>query len=136
MENIKLSDQELEKIDSEVMNAISGGNAFMDKSKELATKAGNAFMALPKRTRRQIYALGGIAAFAAVAEGADQIIFKGKGTEKVVNLTGEALKSIGKGFEYASYGINWAGEQMANVKCARGKNPSLTESGDDLANTQ
>lgn len=109
-ENLEAKNKELEKIDEEAFEAIAGGSA-----KDVANTALAKWKKVPKGLRYATYA----AAATALAAGADQIIFKGKGTEKVVNLTGKGLEYIGEGLGYAGHGINWVGEKMANAKLAR-----------------
>jgi len=102
-ENLEAKNKELEKIDEEAFEAIAGGSA-----KDVANTALAKWKKVPKGLRYATYAAAAIG----VAEGADQIIFKGKGTEKVVNLAGIGLN-------YTGQGLSYLGDKMANAKIAR-----------------
>lgn len=109
-ENLEAKNKELEKIDEEAFEAIAGGSA-----KDVANTALAKWKKVPKGLRYATYAAAAIG----VAEGADQIIFKGKGTEKVVNLAGTGIKYTGEGIGWVGDHVYDLGEKMANAKIAR-----------------
>lgn len=106
-ENLEAKNKELEKIDEEAFEAIAGGNV-----KDVANTALEKWKKVPKGLRYATYAAAAIG----VAEGADQIIFKGKGTEHIVNIAGKGIKGTGWGIEQLGSLVQKGGETMEKAK--------------------